>query len=268
MVKVADQAAELAFMNGLKVSPTITESLLPTPTVSDTFTASLGSTQQTLGSLHSVSLAQIVNRADLLPTPTLGHIRNYDEPVQDYLDRKAKGASGEYRGTPGISLGVAVRMELLPTPTTQDSKNTGGVSQFERNTLPLNAEVTLLGTPRTSTINGSTKKQVEANAPKSRIEDQVLTKNWGRFGAAIARWEAVTGRPAPDATKPDGKDGAHRLSENFTEWLMGLPEGWITGVGLTRNEALKACGNGVVPQQAELALRILLENTKIEGINK
>jgi MoxR-like ATPase len=30
-------------------------------------------------------------------------------------------------------------------------------------------------------------------------------------------------------------------------------------VGLSRNEELKACGNGVVPQQAELALRMLLE---------
>ena len=40
---------------------------------------------------------------------------------------------------------------------------------------------------------------------------------------------------------------------------MGLPDGWVTDVGLTRNEELKACGNGVVPQQAELALRELLK---------
>lgn len=39
---------------------------------------------------------------------------------------------------------------------------------------------------------------------------------------------------------------------------MGLPEGWVTDCDLTRTEQLKACGNGVVPQQAELALRILL----------
>ena len=39
---------------------------------------------------------------------------------------------------------------------------------------------------------------------------------------------------------------------------MGLPEGWVTDVGLKRNEELKACGNGVVPQQAAYALRILL----------
>jgi len=86
-----------------------------------------------------------------------------------------------------------------------------------------------------------------------------LETNWGKFEPAIKRWEETLGRPAPEPTKPDGKDGAHRLSSAFTEWMMGVPEGWITDVGLTRNEELKACGNGVVPQQAELALRVLLE---------
>ena len=39
---------------------------------------------------------------------------------------------------------------------------------------------------------------------------------------------------------------------------MGLPAGWITDVpSLTRNEQLKALGNGVVPQQAAAALRLL-----------
>jgi len=88
-------------------------------------------------------------------------------------------------------------------------------------------------------------------------------QNWGKFAPAIQRWEEVTGRKAPAPTKPDGKDGNHRLSSEFTEWMMGLPAGWITDVGLTRNEELKACGNGVVPQQAELALRHLLEDVVI-----
>jgi hypothetical protein len=49
----------------------------------------------------------------LLPTPTLGHLRNYDEPIEDYMERRAKAESGEYRGMPGISLGVAIRMEIF-----------------------------------------------------------------------------------------------------------------------------------------------------------
>jgi DNA (cytosine-5)-methyltransferase 1 len=40
---------------------------------------------------------------------------------------------------------------------------------------------------------------------------------------------------------------------------MGLPAGWVTDVpDITRNEMLKALGNGVVPQQAAAALRLLL----------
>lgn len=81
---------------------------------------------------------------------------------------------------------------------------------------------------------------------------------WGAYGPAIARWEAVTGRPAPRPTEP-GRTG-ERLSPRFVEFLMGLPEGWVTDVpSLSRNAQLKALGNGVVPQQAELALRLLLE---------
>ncbi len=42
--------------------------------------------------------------------------------------------------------------------------------------------------------------------------------------------------------------------------MQGLPEGWVTDVpGLSRNAMLKALGNGVVPQQAALALRLLLD---------
>jgi len=41
--------------------------------------------------------------------------------------------------------------------------------------------------------------------------------------------------------------------------MMGLPEGWVTDIpGLSRNAQLKALGNGVVPQQAAMALRLLL----------
>ena len=41
---------------------------------------------------------------------------------------------------------------------------------------------------------------------------------------------------------------------------MGLQPGWVTNpdIGIKRNDQLKALGNGVVPQQASLALRTLL----------
>jgi DNA (cytosine-5)-methyltransferase 1 len=180
-VGVRDQVMDLVASQGMKVSRA--EVNLPTPTVSDLYTANLASTQQKDGSLHSVTLAQVFHRED-----------------------------------------------LFPTPTTQDAKNTGGPSQFDRNTKPLNTQV-------------------------------LVKSEWGKFEPAIRRWEQVIGRPAPEPTKPDGKEGNHRLSSSFTEWMMGVPEGWITGAGISRNEELKAAGNGVVPQQAELALRILLAQT-------
>ena len=52
-----------------------------------------------------------------------------------------------------------------------------------------------------------------------------------------------------------GKKTRARLSPRFTEWMMGLPAGWIVDVpGVTHNEGLRMGGNGVVPQQALAAL--------------
>lgn len=69
----------------------------------------------------------------------------------------------------------------------------------------------------------------------------------------IARWEGVF-REAPDPIEDDG-----RLSVRFVEWMMGLPDGWVTdpGLGLSRAQQLTMLGNGVVPQQAERAVRVL-----------
>ena len=39
--------------------------------------------------------------------------------------------------------------------------------------------------------------------------------------------------------------------------MMGLPEGWVSNLGLPRTAELKMLGNGVVPPQAALALEIL-----------
>ncbi len=169
----------------------------------------------------------------------------------------------------GIKVSRAQVNDLLPTPIVRDYKD--GKAEVMRNgkvqvdtvgRAIMNSGEVLLGTPRTSSANGSTPKQVVAGAPKARIEDQVLITSWGKFQPAIERWEKVFGRKAPEPTKPDGRDGNHRLSSSFTEWMMGLPENWVCNQGLSRNDELKICGNGVVPQQAELALSILLRDTE------
>jgi DNA (cytosine-5)-methyltransferase 1 len=41
--------------------------------------------------------------------------------------------------------------------------------------------------------------------------------------------------------------------------MMGWTDGWVTDVpGISRNDALRICGNGVVPQQVAAALRFVL----------
>lgn len=86
--------------------------------------------------------------------------------------------------------------------------------------------------------------------------------DWGAYEPAIRRWEVATYRVAPAATEGSARNGAQRLSAVFVEWMMGLALGHVTdpAIGLTRNQQLKALGNGVVPQQAALALRMLLKS--------
>lgn len=91
---------------------------------------------------------------------------------------------------------------------------------------------------------------------------------WGPYEPAIRRWEAVIGRPAPAPVRFDGKGGKPRLNPELTEWMMGWRAGWVTdpAIGLSRAEQLKACGNGVVPQQAAAALRELLSRPGVPPI--
>jgi len=162
---------------------------LPTPTVADTFTDQLKSSQQKEGSMHSVNLSQAVH--------------------------------------------------MMPTVTASD-------------------------------FNTVARSELDGNDPRHRLKVavEVLARdnelNFGKFESAVRRWEEVIGLPAPAPTKPDGKDGAHRLSSEFAEWMMGLRPGWVTGVGLSRKDELKACGNGVVPQQAMLALKMLKARFEVE----
>ena len=59
-------------------------------------------------------------------------------------------------------------------------------------------------------------------------------------------------RRTPNALDLDGK-----LNPVFVEYMMGLPEGWVTSLPISRAQKLKMLGNGVVPQQAYYALEKL-----------
>ena len=158
---------------------------------------------------------------------------------------------------------------LMPTPKALDGvKGNLKTSQERLDSghqvdLP-NVAIDLLQTPQVDDAKNTGHNQGRRTTLASEVWLAEQTISWGKFEPAIRRWEKLT-RVAPAPTKPDGRDGAHRLSAEFTEWMMGLPEGWVTAedIGLKRNDQLKACGNGVVPQQAEMALRILLQDVII-----
>ena len=193
-------------------------------------------------------------------------------PTTTASDWKGPNHSGSGSAS---TTGISTAVELLPTPTAVDG-NTVAKSELDANDPKHRLKVadqvltrdkllpTLRGSDGYERRNQKTMDRIARDGGDMTMVTLARTQtDWGKFEPAIRRWEQTLGRPAPLPTKPDGKDGAHRLSSKFTEWMMGLPEGWVTGVGLTRNEELKACGNGVVPQQAELALRILLEGVRL-----
>jgi DNA (cytosine-5)-methyltransferase 1 len=80
---------------------------------------------------------------------------------------------------------------------------------------------------------------------------------FGPYAGAVQRWEAVLGRPAPPPAVPN-RDGKPRLNPVFVEWMMGFPDGFVTGTGISRTSQLNALGNGCVPQQVMLALDLLV----------
>lgn len=171
-------------------------------------------------------------------------------------------------------LGVDVS-RLLPTPVAQPSGNTPEEHLRKKpgrtvvTDLAIMAENDLIAsggqllpTPSVAMAEGGqTSRSGDRRGELliGGIAEQCAT-NWGPYTAAVRRWEAVLGRPAPSPVRMDGKGGKARLNPELTEWMMGWPLGWVTdpAIGLTRAEQLKACGNGVVPQQAAHALRSLL----------
>jgi DNA (cytosine-5)-methyltransferase 1 len=180
--------------------------------------------------------------------------------------RATDGTKGgpNQRGSSG-DLMLPSAVTLLPTPTSTDHK-ASGASYVPTDTHHAGTTLTdavvrghgLMPTPSVADVEGGRKHRSGARSGELLLNGLAHAQAFGQYTPAIARWESVLGRPAPAPTEPTGRDGAHRLSPRFVEFLMGLSDGWVTDVELTRNEQLKALGNGVVPQQAAAAVRHLL----------
>lgn len=97
-----------------------------------------------------------------------------------------------------------------------------------------------------------------------------------QLGPAVTAWAAIHGEPPlPTVETVEYRDPElfgrrfpemrHGINPEFAEWMMGLPDGWVTSpdIGLTRAQQLKAIGNGVCPQQAAQALHTLINQEPI-----
>lgn len=105
--------------------------LLPTPLASDGEKG--GPTPR--GGSGDLRLSSAVQ---LLPTPAVNDM-GAGKTVEDWDAWTARMQERHGNGNGhGASLSIEA-LRLLPTPTTQDAANTGGPSQSERNTVPLNA---------------------------------------------------------------------------------------------------------------------------------
>ncbi|ACI12681.1 hypothetical protein RAMSEY_69 [Mycobacterium phage Ramsey] len=195
--------------------------------------------------------------ADLLPTPSA-----------------ASGAGGQTsrsgdRGDELLLGGIAKAYgsgDLLPTPKSSDGQRQDCEAERRRNTPSLVAVDHYLPTPSASDATGGGQHPDQREGHTRQLCDYALldgTSRWGKYAAAIERWEAVAG-PAPSPTEPN-RNGNPRLAAAFPEWMMGWPAGWVTAVpGISRNDALRIIGNGVCPQQAYAALQILVRVSACE----
>jgi hypothetical protein len=131
-VGVRDQVMDLVAEQGLAVSRVDRNELLPTP---NTMEHREIKTPEQIAELKSKSPGGyrnlrevVVNEIDepvLMPTPSVAHIRNHDESIEGYLGRRQDYLDGKTKGMPGVSLGVAVRMEITNDDVVADSDQKG-----------------------------------------------------------------------------------------------------------------------------------------------
>jgi DNA (cytosine-5)-methyltransferase 1 len=199
----------------------------------------------------------------LLPTPAVNDMGA--GKTVDAWDAWTERMQAEHGNGNGHGKSLAIEAQrLLPTPVSDNSRGlpqpgTGYAS------LP-NAVMSLLPTPTSADAKASGAYGYGGNE-FCTLTDATgrQAQDWREYEAAIRRQEQTFGRPAPPPTEPAAK-GQPRLSPRFVEWLMGLPEGHVTDVpGISRNDQLKALGNGVCPPQAAAATRAFLHDISKES---
>lgn len=177
-------------------------------------------------------------------------------PTPTASDHKA----GHHQDGTGHSLTQAVQLLSTPQATNVTYSGAGyGPNLHEVATA-------LLPTPKaTDGVMGLPRTSGRPPEKTTHLATRLEYTDFGDYAPAIARWEQVTGRTAPPPSTPSRRPGGKpQLSARFVEWMMGLPDGHVTGpdLGLPREHQLRLLGNGVVPQQAALAVRQLTQTVR------
>jgi len=244
-----DDRRESRIRGGLPAAfPSAAGDLLPTPAAYDGDRGGPQNPDKRKAGGHSVTLQDAIHGLRVAD-PAAGDTRARVDSVVDVAATEAR--PGRVVGHEGT---------LLPTPRATDGIKGGPNQRGSSGDLMLPSAVTLLPTPTSQAAkhSGGDTDRGEGTPDDANLWIIAQRGRWGDYAPAIARWENVIGRPAPAPTMTSTK-GNPQLAPAFVEFMMGLPAGWVTDTpGITRNEALKALGNGVVPQQAEAALRFLL----------
>lgn len=177
-----------------------------------------------------------------LPTPAVNDM-GHGKDLAEYTSwRYRQKASDGTRAVHGRSLDVEVRTaageaRMLPTPTV--TTGNGG------NSYSYSLDKEGRRTRYVNTLSGVA-TEVIGDDP-----------SWGVYEEVITRAAEAVGRPAPVAVEP-GVRRPLRVGRRFVEWMMMLPEGWVTDVaGVSYRQALTMLGNGVVPLQASAACAVL-----------
>ncbi len=144
-----------------------------------------------------------------------------------------------------------------PTPTVQDGENAAGLSQFARNTLPLNAEVFR------EFVRNMTPEQV-----KAIIGDRRLNPAWVEN---LMGWPIGWTDLACDKVRiPLGSSGEYLFPAGRWMPQRSHEPARITSVksrskdAKARNAGLRMLGNGWVPQQAARAFSVLEDHLEIK----
>jgi hypothetical protein len=237
---------------------------IPTPTTADVYTGNMKSSQQSDGSMHSVSLPDYV---EMFPTPS----------TMDHIERKGMRPSrAATNRTTGYLSEEVVRWA---TPTGEDAKNTAGPGREKRHGPMLNLQVTKWPTPHASCSTGAGTQGREGG---NNLQTATSLDQEEATGSLNPDWVEQHLMSLPEGwTRLEplrlGTNGRHLRNYGqygfdffedkgaYQEWFDAMRDGtwWDTERGLprvttgaeNRVNRLKMLGNGIVP--ATLALFLI-----------